>query len=212
MTPCKVLLVDTDRRANTPILNALRDAGFALGIVSRLSKLSSVCDRAFDVIAILREHFEYAWAGRLRLGSPRTAVVLVCTGAQPLNFSPPADVVCSTDSPLASWFMQYCQRLFRGNCHPCVRDLFRVSIRTTGFYDMRPVKKTGQKPANLYRADALGRRRPRCNAPRIPVRIVRRDSQIVVCRDECLDVGEAMWLLSLTAGGLALLSKSPSAS
>jgi hypothetical protein len=101
MTPCKVLLVDANRGASAPILNALREAGLALEVVSRLSELPSICGcRAFDVIVIVGEHSEYAWVDQLKPLSPYTAVVLLCSGPQPLNlFSPPVDAVCPTDSP-----------------------------------------------------------------------------------------------------------------
>jgi hypothetical protein len=101
MTPCKVLLVDANRRASAPILKALREAGLALDVVSQLSQLPSICGcRAFDVIAIVGEHSDCTWADQLKLLSAHTAVVLLCSGPQPLNlFSPPVDAVCPTDSP-----------------------------------------------------------------------------------------------------------------
>jgi len=100
MTPCKVLLVDANRGASAPILKALREAGFALEVFSRLSQLSLACGCAFDVIAIVVEHSEHLSLDQLKLLSPHTAVVLLCSGPQPLNlFSPPVDAVCPTDSP-----------------------------------------------------------------------------------------------------------------
>jgi hypothetical protein len=100
MTRYKVLFVGSNPRASALILNALHEADLSLRVVFSASQLSLVCACAFDVIAIMGEHSECCWVGHLKLISPRTAVVLLCSGRQtPNSFLPPVDAVCSKESP-----------------------------------------------------------------------------------------------------------------
>jgi hypothetical protein len=57
---------------------------------------------------------------------------------------------------------------------------------------------TAKTKPSFFDLPVLKGRRQRRDETRVPVRIVNRGSKAVVCRDgDCLDISEAMWLLSL---------------
>jgi hypothetical protein len=61
MTPSKVFVVDTDRRASAPTADALRKAAVVVQIVNRSSRVSLARSPARDVIAISDKHFVCNW-------------------------------------------------------------------------------------------------------------------------------------------------------